>query len=312
MEVSMTISHNINPDRLRFWLNKCRLSQKELAAKIGTDVGTVSRWKTGKTRKIRSNKLAKLCEVLGVTQTELCADGPLSEAGDAAPRGQVTMMLDTACRNALALVARRYGVTRQQIVEVAPLLFAIMAEQSLAERRNRLDGYHDAAPSHLRGSLRGPYDEDDNELLDAEERSIRQRDLFASHVVDRDENHHKSNPFAVFLSKRLSETDLKKGNGVTWEEDEAPRYQIGIEELIDLLGKDEDACKLVLSGEVALAEMPGDTRKATPEVRASWVKEKADLEGHKLRTALKDLEWIVTDQIVAVGLEAAEDVEHGF
>ena len=308
----MMISHNINPDRLRFWLNKCRLSQKELAAKIGTDVGTVSRWKTGKTRKIRSSKLAKLCEVLGVTQTELCADGPLSEAGDAAPRGQVTMMLDTACRNALALVARRYGVTRQQIVEVAPLLFAIIAEQSLAERRNRLDGYHDAAPSHLRGSLRGPYDEDDNKLLDAEERSIRQRDLFASHVVDRDENHHKSNPFAVFLSKRLSETDLKKGNGVTWEEDEAPRYQIGIEELIDLLGKDQAACKLVLSGEVALAEMPGDTRKATPEVRASWVKEKADLEGQKLRTALKDLEWIVTDQIIAVGLEAAEDVEHGF
>jgi DNA-binding Xre family transcriptional regulator len=311
----MMSSCKINPDRLGALLNKCRLSQKELAAKIGTDVGTVSRWKTGKIKNIRSYKLARLCEALGITPTELCADGPLPEAtaaGDAAPRGQVTMMLDTACRNALALVARRYGVTRQQIVEVAPLLFAIMAEQSLAERRNRLDGYHNAAPLHLRGSLRGPYDEDDNELLDAEERSIRQRDLFASHVVDRDKNHHKSNPFADFLSKRLFETDLKKENGVTWEEDEAPRYQIGIEELIDLLGKDEDACKLVLSGEVALAEMPGDTRKATPEVRASWVKEKADLKDHELRNALEDLEWPDTAQIVAALLKVAEDVEHGF
>lgn len=303
----------INPDRLGALLNKCRLSQKELAAKIGTDVGTVSRWKTGKIKNIRSNKLARLCEVLGITPAELCADGPLPEAtATAALRGQVTMMLDTACRNALALVARRYGVTRRQIVEVAPLLFAIMAEQSLAERRNRLDGYYDAAPSHLRGSLRGPYDEDDHELLGAEERSIRQRDLFAARVGDRGENHHKANPFAVFLSKMLYETDLKKGNGVTWEEGEAPSYLIGIEELIDLLGKDVDACKLVLSGAVALAEMPRDTRKATPEARASWVKEKAALRDHEQRATLKDLEWPDTDQIAAAWHKATEDVEHDF
>lgn len=305
------LRQKINRDRLRVLLNKCPLSQKELAAQIKIDVGTLSRWKT-REMNIRSDKLARLCEALGTTQTELCADGPLPEPTDAARRGQVAMMLDNACRNALALVARRYGVTRQQIVEIAPLLFAIAAEQSLTERRNRLDAYRDAAPSHLRTSLRGPYDEDDNELLDAEERSIRERDLFASQVGDWDEDHHKNNPFAAFITDRLSKTGLKTIQEVTWEKNEAPRYSIGIDELNDLLGLDQRARVLVLKGEVALAEMPRDTRRATPEVRASWVKEKAGLNDHELNAALKDLEWPDTDRLAAAGCKVAEDDENDF
>lgn len=276
----MALTRKINPDRLRDLLDKYRPSQKELAAKIGSDVGTLSRWKTGKIRNIRSDKLAKLSESLGTTPTELCADGPLPEAAaasDAARRDQVTMMLDAACRNALSLVSRRYGVTRQQIVEIAPLLFAVIAEQSLAERRKQLEDYYDASPSHLRGSLRGPFDEDDQKVLEAEERSIEKRDLFAARVGGWAENHHEDNPFARFLNKKLSETGLRIGKRVTWDGDEAPSYMIGIEELVDLLGKDKVACGLVLNGKVALAEMPGDIRKATPEARASWVKEKAQL-----------------------------------
>lgn len=222
------------------------------------------------------------------------------------------MILDTACRNALALVARRYGVTRQQIVEIAPLLFALVAEQSLCERRKWLDAYRgDAAPSHLLRSLRGPFDEDDQNVLNAEDRSIDKRDLFAARVGGWDENHHKNNPFARFLTERLSKTSLSKGIAVTWDEGEAPRYAICIEELVDLLGKDKDACELVLSGKVALAEMPGDTRKATSKARASWVKEKADLNDHELRAALNiDLQDI--DQFVTAASEAAEEDKHDF
>lgn len=314
----MTPNRKINPDRLRALLDKCPLSQKELAAKIGADVGTLSRWKTGKIRKIRSDKLASLCDALGATPTALCDDGPLPEtAADNARRDQVTIMLDTACRNALALIARRYGVTRQQIVEVAPLLFAIMAEQCLAERRRKLNEYSNAAPWHLRRSLRGPFDFDDQEVLDAEKRSIDKRDLFAARVGGWDEGHHKDNPFARFLSERLSETGLPKGKAVTWEEGEAPHYEIGIEELDELLGEDKYACFLVLSGNVALAEMPGDTRKATPDARAMWVKEKAVL-NERERAYLEELDLRKTfselgpNLLAAAMRKAREDAEHDF
>lgn len=314
----MTLSRKINPERLGALIAKSRLSQKELAAKIGADVGTLSRWKRGKIGVIRSGKLAKLCEALGTTPSELCAEGPLPEAvaaGDTARRGQVTMMLDTSCRNALALVARRYGVTRQQIVEIAPLLFAITAEQALAERGEWLDAYRDAPPPHLR-DLRGPSVEDDEALLEVEARSIKQRDLFAMQVGGWDEHHHKNNPFARFLSERLSKTGLKSGTRVIWDEGEAPRYWIGIDELIDLLGRDKDVLKLVLSGRVALAEMPADTRKAAPEIRALWVKEKADLNDHELRVVLEaaeDDETVLPDIAdLAQILAAREDAKYDF
>ncbi|KAA0909847.1 helix-turn-helix transcriptional regulator [Aquicoccus porphyridii] len=276
----------INRNRLSDLLDRYPRSQKELAGEIGTDVGTLSRWKTGRIENIRSDKLAKLCEALGVTPTEICAEGPLPETaagGEAARRDQISMVLDTGCRNALALVARRYGVTRQQIVEVAPLLFAIMAEQSLKERRLELQALKDAlvkiegsAPRHLRNRLHASWNPDDQELLEAEESSIEHRDLFAVRVGHWDENSAKDNPFARFLNARLSETGLPNEEGVAWDDDDAPRYGVGIEELVDILGEDENARRLILDGKVALAEMPGDIRKATQDERAAWVKKEAD------------------------------------
>ncbi|WP_306006996.1 helix-turn-helix domain-containing protein [Aquicoccus porphyridii] len=277
----------INPGRLSALLDQYSGSQKELAAAIGTNVGTLSRWKTGKIRSLRSDKLAGLCEALGVTPAEICAEGPLAEtagARGATRRDQISMVLDTACRNALALVARRYGVTRQQIVEVAPLLFTIMAEQSLKERREQLQELKEAlgeiegsAPRHLRNRLRASWDSDDQELLEAEESSIEQRDLFAVRVGHWDENSAKDNPFARFLNARLSETGLPKEGTVAWDDDDAPRYGVGIEELVDILGEDENARRLILDGKVALAEMPGDIRKATQDERAEWVKKEVNV-----------------------------------
>ena len=313
----MAHTSKINPARLGDLLGKYPNSQKELAAKIGTDVGTLSRWKSGKVKTLRSDNLARLCEALGTTPTELCADGPLPESSkdsDAANRGQVTMMLDTACRNALALVARRYGVTRQQIVEVAPLLFLVIAEESLSHRRKQLQLHENSAPRHLREWLKAPFDPEDQELLGIEERSIEERDLFAAHVVGWDENYSKDNPFALFLSEKLSETKLRGGKVVIWDGDESPSYMIGIDELVDLIGNDKNAWRLVLKGKVALAEMPGDIRKATPEIRASWVKEKAAQNEQELHAALSefDFESLGFEDFEKSMTEAAEQRKYDF
>lgn len=289
----MAQNRKINPQRLAAMLDQYPHSQKKLANAIGTDVGTLSRWKTGKIGNIRSEKLARLCEALDTTPTELCADGAPIEGAvpkEKAQRDQVTFMLDTACRNALGLVARRYGITRQQVVELAPLLFTIMAEQSLTERSEELDAYYDSGPQHLLKDLRGPRDEDDKQLLDAERRSIEQRDLFAAQVLAWDECYEEANPFARFLTERLSKTGVSPGGIVVWDGDEAPRYWVGIEELVAFIGKDQDACNLVLTGKVALAEMPGEIRRAEPQDRASWIKEKKKRNDSDLLKALNEFD----------------------
>ena len=295
----MTRNSKMNLTRLNELLDRYPRSQKQLASEICVDEVTLSRWKSGKTSP-QTNHLANLCKALGTTPTYLCSDGPpieSKESGGTKNRGQVNMTLDTACRNALSLIARRYGVTRQQIVEVSPLLFFIMAEQSLRKRREQLEALkrsfgevENSAAPHLSKWLRAPFNLEDQELLEAEEHSIKERDLFAKRVRHWDEDHSKDNPLARYLHDQLVEIQVRHGQAVSWDERESPRYMIGSDELVELLGANERAWKLIHEGKVALAEMPGDIRKADPEQRASWVIEQAALNDQELLDALNDLD----------------------
>jgi transcriptional regulator with XRE-family HTH domain len=149
----------INGECVKALRTKRGLSQKELAGKVKVDVGTVSRWERGEIDHLRRDIFGKLCIVLNATEAEICGDEPLPESSaslHAAARGQMNLSINTACRNALSLVAMRYGVSRQQIVEAAPLLFVVAAESSLRERRELLAAVRDkveealaAGPGHL-------------------------------------------------------------------------------------------------------------------------------------------------------------------
>ena len=57
---------------LRKWRKERGLSQGELAARIGVHVNTLIRWESGD-REPRASDIAKLCEVLGVSEAELLA-----------------------------------------------------------------------------------------------------------------------------------------------------------------------------------------------------------------------------------------------
>ena len=55
------------------------------------------------------------------------------------------MRLSPQLRLAYDLVSHRYGPTRAEIVELAPLLFTLLAEGCLAWRRERLEKVREAA-----------------------------------------------------------------------------------------------------------------------------------------------------------------------
>jgi transcriptional regulator with XRE-family HTH domain len=148
-------------------------SQKQLSDATKIDVSTISRIERGR-RRVRRHTVNQLCGALGANQTDLA---PRQEP----ERDVVKFRIKSAARNALTLVARRYRVPREQIVECAPLLFYIAAEQSLQKRREALDAYRDAALTvyaaaipHLPLSMQTA----DVMAADLEERSIKNRDLF--------------------------------------------------------------------------------------------------------------------------------------
>lgn len=320
----MTSNIQINHERLKELLNARRLNQEELAAKIKADIGTVSRWARGETTKLRRSNFNKLRDALNATEADLCGEGPLpdgKEKREASPEGQVSFVVDTACRNALALVARRYGVRQRQIVEIAPLLFSLIAEQSLAERRQELEVFKAAvddaeneAPPHMKRELRFAHDEDDRALIEREEQSIAARDLFARQVGYEEDDPAAGNPLALHLDRLLASSSAPHGvykgkNRVLWEQGEEPRYSVGIEELNEILGGDKEAMRHVLRGRVALAEMPGEVRKATPEQKAEWVKADLQRSVEDLANLSSSLDELSVDEFRAA---AAADPEEEF
>jgi transcriptional regulator with XRE-family HTH domain len=262
------------------------------ATKPKVDVSTISRIERGKPTRVRANTLRALAKALDVQPESLC---PAAEA----ERDVMKLRIETAARNALTLVAVRYRISRESIIEIAPLLFFIAAEQSLKERQSRIADVRASADA-LFDLYRGiphlppewPVDEG---AVSSEEQSIKARDLFGKKVLDSaqfmselsddfDEAEH--NPFVTFLRNSLSNisTSTELADSVRWAPGLWPSYQICSEEALSVVGNDTSAAHAIVCGAAALHEMP----KGPPEQRAEWARAEFDRKYGDLDDLLSD------------------------
>lgn len=259
----------LNAKALREAREKKGWTQRQLSEATKINISTISRIERGKPARVRERTHKELARALGVRPEELCPS-PVAE------REVMRLRVGSAARNALALVARRYQVSREQVVEAAPLLFFIIAEQSLQKRRERLDELLQADDAARRAALPHlPYYPGDAMALDFEARSIMARDLFGTIIAenvgepsDPDWHEEEGNPFAAFLSEALGASE--PGEAVSWTPYQGPSYAICEAEVAALVGNDADAVSAILNGYAALHEMPAEVRKSTPEERARW------------------------------------------
>jgi len=289
LEQAMKNTIKIKSARVTALRAKRGFSQKQLAGKVLVDAGTVSRWERGTIDKVRPDTFGRLKRALNATENDLCGEGPLPDAESAQPesaREQMNLSIDSACRNALHLVARRYGVTRQQIVEVAPLLFFIAAEQSLDQRRNSLRLFEEAADSVVEATphhLPKQYPVD-SQAVDEEKKSIKALDLFADNVFAPDDFRTREwdsdldNPFATFLSEALRRIS-QSAEPLSWNSSGSPSYQVCVDEAAAIVGGDAEATHAILSGVVTLHDMAKALPKASPTERAQWAR--AELENFR-------------------------------
>lgn len=264
------------------------------ATKPKVDVSTISRIERGKPTRVRANTLRALAKALDVQPESLC---PAADA----ERDVMKLRIESAARNALTLVALRYRISRESIIEAAPLLFFIAAEQSLKERQSRIAGVRASADA-LFDLYRGiphlpPEWPVDVGAVSSEEQSIKARDLFASKVLDDaqqfmselDANFDEAeqNPFAKFLRDSLSKvSDSNEAvESVRWSPGLWPRYAICAEEAGAIVGNDAKAAHAILCGAAALHGMP----KAAPQQRAEWAQAEFDREYGALNDLLRDL-----------------------
>lgn len=310
----MVGNKSINPDRLKAQRTRMKMSQQQLAEKIRVDVGTVSRWECGRVTNVRMKTLVELTDVLEITDDELCGEGSLTEKPSSdkpSRKDQMNVIIDGANRNALAFVAKRYGVTRQQIVEVAPLLFFIAAEQSLRERAEKLDRFWESLesakeswPAHIVPDWYHHIIDDNSS--NAEKESIRSRDLFGVKAGLEVTNEATENPFARFLTNQLKSIQTKSAP-VQWSVGDSPFYSICAKDVLDYLNGDKNAAILVIKGCVTLRNMPTEVRKSSAPERATWVRdiwEKLTEEEPEISIDLDDL----LAQLENTTLEADDDL----
>lgn len=113
-----------DPKKLREMLDEKGISQLHLAGKVGTDRRTVSRWLNGK-RPPKETNIRAIAEFFGCDPWVF--DPSFSEEGEVAVYAKVS----TASHNALTIMQMRYGVSQKDILELAPVLFAVVADLAL-------------------------------------------------------------------------------------------------------------------------------------------------------------------------------------
>ncbi len=95
--------------------------------------------------KVRPRSLRRLAKALEVKKSVLLSATPLLEAPPTPQQRSITVQSTPDLRLAYDLVTRRFGITRDELFALAPMLFVLLAEGSLDWRREKLQQVQQAS-----------------------------------------------------------------------------------------------------------------------------------------------------------------------
>ena len=295
----------IDPDCLRTLRQQKGLSRSQLAKGSGITVRTIRRLENEpqRSQKSRGDTLNRLAKALSVELGVLTGELPLPESdrvpADNPDRVQIGAQIAPKVRLAYDLIKRRYGVSTTEIINMAPLFFALLAEGSLARRREKLQEANDEAIKRLSQMhdeighrIFGVVADYANDAYTLEKESIDKADLFGDYLFDDhgytinelfDEpfDSTKENPFAHYLRKLadeldiLSVVDVDGGDLSFGSPPKFPNYDICGEELKCIANGSLDAKTALETGCARLSEIPKELMaEDAGEERAKWLEDK--------------------------------------
>jgi hypothetical protein len=125
--------------RLRLNLTPTKLARKLAKMKTPVTTKTISNIEKhdGETYPVRENTLKSLSRALEVPPEVLSGEIPLP--AKRSPGDTISVQLDARTSLNYELIARRYGVSQEEIINIAPLLFLKAAEESLTRQKRVLE-----------------------------------------------------------------------------------------------------------------------------------------------------------------------------
>lgn len=295
---------------LRMWSG---LSRRELARETGISERQIARIETSKPfAVVRRDTVERLAEVLNVDFDSFIDNALLSElpsdalrAGRAGlkkalPRVQLSARVSHHVRLAYDLVQRRYGPSARELMVLAPLMFVLLAEGSLAWRRERhasvleaLDRLqnHGATEPHLYFTM---YVSDVEDGLDAEDESISSRDVRGDKIRGdtylKPPGYEDVHPFSDYLKKLVEDTgigelvDFESGDRIVpdryWGTEPPRLFPDWLEEIC---GGSDHARWALEYGDVRVSAIPGELMAdSAKEARVAWLESKLSDETKEL------------------------------
>ena len=270
-----------------------RLSRAALADKAGVSERQLARLESpDSTRKaVRATTIRRIAKALDADEKKLSGASPVPSKHAPREHGRVGFRVSTELRLAFDLIRFHYGPTPRQVIELAPLLFVLLAEGSLAWRKERVaeieritQRLHELGnDSQLYFAHRVEYVEDG---LEHEKGSIMNADVLGDDVRRENEDIAAcdAKPFAAYLRKMAD--DLGAEGTVDFDRSDfavgwfspiwgAEPYAVCGDILGELTGGSKYALWALVHGDAQLSEIPEDLLK--PEAkddRVAWLESK--------------------------------------
>ena len=299
----------IDHDRLRNLRKSKRFSRQRLAEMAGIHARTIQRLENNpdqcrKTREDTVNELAKALEVEpGVLTGELPLPDPDEAPASEPDPVRIGAQIPPKVRLAYDLIKRRYGVNATDVITMAPLFFALLAEGSLKQRREKSQLADDGFDLLLKSGIA-------HDVLDEpfryEDESIDKADIFGEHLFNNEFGPEPfdpsvENPFANYLCELPEDLKIPAGvvnvdkSGLSFGSPaEFPDYDIWNDEMERLTNGSTDARRTLETGFARLPEIPEELMAEGKDAeRQQWLE-------NRLAPIYKDPEMDVIAQMTAV------------
>ena len=104
------------------------ITQQQLSEKLGVEYRTINRWLSSKTKAPSVERLKQLCDAIDANPTQFDPEwiGPLSSENM-----RVGARVSVAAKNGYRMMKDIWGVSEKDILEIAPVLFAIVAQKTV-------------------------------------------------------------------------------------------------------------------------------------------------------------------------------------
>ena len=304
----------IDSERLRSLRKEQKLSLVKLAEKTkrvnppGITEKTIQRLEAPSQQNttVREHTVESLTKALKVDVGVLTGELPLPESdkvpADNPDRVPIGAQIAPKTRLAYDLIKRRYGVSVTEIINAAPLFFALLAERSLVWRHEKLKEAKEAVKrlhqthAEIEHRIFGLVADYGDEAYTLERDSIAKADIFGDYryedrgytinsimnvFFDEPFDPEEDNPFASYLRKLANKPAIRSvvdvdGGVLNIASDfKFPHYEICREELNHITNGSEDAKRTLETGCARIAEIPEKLMaEDAGEKRAKWLENK--------------------------------------